>query len=152
MTPSRRQEQAGPAAVSGDVLQIGEVAERLGLSLRTIRYYEELGLVIPSARSPGGFRLYSEDDVKRLELVREMKPLDLSLTQVSDLLDALDRLEAATPGSREFEDALERLSSHARSAQERCSDLEERVSRARGFADRLKREARRYRRLSGGRG
>ena len=44
-------------------MQIGEVAERTNLSLRTIRYYEEVDLVPPSARTPGGFRLYTEADV-----------------------------------------------------------------------------------------
>ena len=44
-------------------MQIGEVAARTELSLRTIRHYEETGLVIPSARSQGGFRLYTETDV-----------------------------------------------------------------------------------------
>lgn len=43
-------------------MQIGEVAERIGLSLRTIRYYEEVGLVVPSVRSQGGFRLYTEPE------------------------------------------------------------------------------------------
>lgn len=146
MARESRAPHATTEPAGGDVLQIGEVADRLGLSLRTIRYYEELGLVTPSARSPGGFRLYSEGDVKRLELVMEMKPLNLSLTQVSDLLDALDRLESVAPGSKEFDHALERLSAHAQSAEERCSDLEEQVARARRFADGLKREARRYRR------
>ena len=49
----------------GEQMQIGEVAERTGLSLRTIRYYEEVGLAVPSARSQGGFRLYTEPDVGR---------------------------------------------------------------------------------------
>jgi phage terminase Nu1 subunit (DNA packaging protein) len=44
-------------------MQIGEIAARTELSLRTIRHYEETGLVIPSARSQGGFRLYTENDV-----------------------------------------------------------------------------------------
>ena len=43
--------------------QIGEVAERTGLSLRTIRYYEEVGLLSPSGRTAGGFRLYADSDV-----------------------------------------------------------------------------------------
>ena len=56
-------------------MQIGEVADQVGLSLRTIRFYEEAGLVIPSARSVGGFRLYSETDLDRLQLIKRMKPL-----------------------------------------------------------------------------
>ncbi|MFE6489944.1 MerR family transcriptional regulator, partial [Streptomyces sp. NPDC057757] len=52
--------------MSGEHMQIGEVATRTELSLRTIRHYEETGLVMPSARSQGGFRLYTEADVARL--------------------------------------------------------------------------------------
>ena len=51
-----------PATDRAGLLQIGQVAERTGLSLRTIRFYEENGLVIPTARSEGGFRLYSENE------------------------------------------------------------------------------------------
>ena len=60
-------------------MQIGEVAEQVGLSLRTIRYYEEVGLVTPSSRTSGGFRLYTETEVARLRLVKRMKPLEFSL-------------------------------------------------------------------------
>jgi MerR family copper efflux transcriptional regulator len=67
-------------------MQIGEVAARTSLSLRTIRYYEEVGLAPPSARTTGGFRLYTEGDVQRLELIKQMKPLDFSLEQMRDLL------------------------------------------------------------------
>jgi DNA-binding transcriptional MerR regulator len=45
------------------MMQIGEAAERVGLSLRTIRHWDEVGLVVPSARSNGGFRLYTEADI-----------------------------------------------------------------------------------------
>ena len=75
-------------------MQIGEVAERTGLSLRTIRYYEEMGLIHPSARSRGGFRLYSEADVARLRVIMSMKPLDFSLEEMRQLLDVLDGLAA----------------------------------------------------------
>ncbi|MEX2420083.1 MAG: MerR family transcriptional regulator [Acidimicrobiia bacterium] len=73
--------------------QIGEVAERVGLSLRTIRYYEEIGLVVPSGRTEGGFRLYRVDDIKRLELVKVLKPTGMALEHLVELL-AIDSMEA----------------------------------------------------------
>jgi DNA-binding transcriptional MerR regulator len=78
-------------------MQIGEVAERIGLSLRTIRYYEEVGLAVPSARSEGGFRLYVEDDVERLPVVMQIKPLRFSLEEMRELLDLLDAGHGADP-------------------------------------------------------
>ena len=74
-------------------MQIGEVAARVGLSLRTIRHWDEMGLVVPSERSAGGFRLYTEADIERLALVKTLKPLDFSLEQMRDLLATIDGLE-----------------------------------------------------------
>lgn len=76
-------------------MKIGEVAERTGLSIRTIRHYGELGVVVPSGRSPGGFRLYSPTDVDRLLLIRRMKPLDFTLEEIRDFLRATDVLAVA---------------------------------------------------------
>ena len=72
------------------MMHIGELAERTGLSLRTIRHYDQIDLLAPSGRSEGGFRLYTEDDYNRLMLIRRMKPLGYSLEQMGDLLQALD--------------------------------------------------------------
>ena len=85
-------------------LQIGEVAEATGLSLRTIRYYEEVALIPAPERSPGGFRLYTDAAVARLLAIRAMKPLQLSLEQMRELLDALDAL-AISP-SAELRDVV----------------------------------------------
>jgi DNA-binding transcriptional MerR regulator len=74
-------------------MQIGEVATRVGLSLRTIRHWDEVGLVVPSKRSAGGFRLYTEADIDRLVLVKTLRPLDFSLEQMRDLLATMDALE-----------------------------------------------------------
>lgn len=68
-------------------MQIGEVAERVGLSLRTVRYYEEVGLVTPVERSSGGFRIYDEHAVERLKLVRDLKPLGFSLEEIREIVD-----------------------------------------------------------------
>lgn len=68
-------------------MQIGEVAEQVGLSLRTVRYYEEVGLVAPIDRSPGGFRMYDEHAVERLKLARDLKPLGFSLDDIRSIVD-----------------------------------------------------------------
>jgi DNA-binding transcriptional MerR regulator len=87
------------------LLQIGQVAERTGLSLRTIRFYEEAGLVLPTGRSEGGFRLYGEDAVTRLEVVKRMKPLGFTVEEMRELLTLLDEL-AARPGDAVLADRL----------------------------------------------
>ncbi|MFI1758491.1 MerR family transcriptional regulator [Streptomyces sp. NPDC020571] len=122
-------------------MQIGEVAERTGLSLRTIRHYEEVGLVIPSARSKGGFRLYTESDVDRLMVIRRMKPLDFSLEEMRDLLDITDRLAAPDepPVGEERERLRERLDSYRKVADVRCETLRARLTMAEDFAATLRR-------------
>lgn len=73
-------------------MQIGQVAARTELSITTVRHYDDVGLVTPSARSAGGFRLYTEADVERLLVIRRMKPLGFALAEMRDLLDSLDIL------------------------------------------------------------
>lgn len=121
-------------------MQIGEVAEQTALSLRTIRYYEEVGLVTPSARSAGGFRLYSEADVARLRLIRRMKPLDFSLEEMKDVLTVLDQLEAVDPAGSEHRRQVDRLEMYREAADARVRALREQLEVAEGFAADLRRE------------
>ncbi|TMB98830.1 MAG: MerR family transcriptional regulator [Chloroflexi bacterium] len=70
-------------------LQIGEVAERTGVTQRTLRFYEEKGLLRPPSRMDGGFRLYSEDDVLRVEQIRRLQNLlGVSLADIKEMVDA----------------------------------------------------------------
>jgi DNA-binding transcriptional MerR regulator len=129
-------------------MQIGEVSERTSLSLRTIRYYEEVGLVPPSARTTGGFRLYTETDVARLLLVRRMKPLDFSLEEMRDVLEILDRLASPEVPPEARDELLERLAMYRDAAKARVSALREQLESAEGFAGDLRREITRQKRLA----
>lgn len=125
--------------------QIGEVADAVGLSLRTIRHYDEKGIVVPSGRSTGGFRLYTDADVHRLRLVKRMKPLDFSLEEIRDvlqLLDAADTSDSVDDGD-ETADVGGRLGMYAALAVERCERLREQLAAAFEFTDTLTRTARR---------
>jgi DNA-binding transcriptional MerR regulator len=113
------------------LLQIGQVAERTGLSLRTIRWYEEEGLVVPTARTDGGFRLYRDDDVARLEVIKRMKPLGFALEEMRELLVLLAELDAGT-GDRA--QSLDRLRMFHEAATARVSALREQLAVAEGFA------------------
>ncbi|HLY13537.1 MAG TPA: MerR family transcriptional regulator, partial [Candidatus Limnocylindrales bacterium] len=86
-----------PAAESG-FLRIQEVASELGLTTRSIRYYEELGLLSPAARSDGSYRLYDASDVERLRFIKGLRDdAGFSLAEISQLLED----EAARVRSRE---------------------------------------------------
>lgn len=104
-------------------LQIGEVADRAGLSLRTVRYYEEQGLVTPAKRSDGGFRLYTEQQVDRLLVIKQMKPLGFTVQEMRELIDARD---AASSGN---EAAKVLLATFAADTRARCAKLTDALER-----------------------
>jgi DNA-binding transcriptional MerR regulator len=65
--------------------RIGELSARVGLTERTIRYYEELGLLESVKRLDGGVRVYTDDDVRRLRYIRKLKTLGLTLQEMLEL-------------------------------------------------------------------
>ncbi|WP_010540694.1 MerR family transcriptional regulator [Dietzia alimentaria] len=112
-------------------IKIGEVAERTGLSIRSLRHWDEVGLVSPSVHSPGGFRLYTGADVERILLIRRMKPLGFSLERMGEFCRALDARAASddaasdppaadviTEVRAEATERLERLRRHLAYAEE----------------------------------
>jgi DNA-binding transcriptional MerR regulator len=110
---------APPAGVDRATMQIGAVAELTGMSLRSLRHYDEVGLLTPSARSEGGFRLYTSADVDRLLVIRRMKPLGFTLEEMADLLDAVLTLR----GNGQDVAARQRLDDYLSSAHERRDKL-----------------------------
>jgi DNA-binding transcriptional MerR regulator len=65
--------------------RIGELAAKVGMTERTIRYYEELGLLDSVKRLDGGTRVYTDDDVRRLKFIRKLKVLGLSLQEMHEI-------------------------------------------------------------------
>lgn len=72
-------------------LQIGELARRSGVPVKTLRYYADLGLLPTAGRSHGGFRLFETDALQRLSFIRRLKHLGLSLEEIRDCLASHDQ-------------------------------------------------------------
>jgi DNA-binding transcriptional MerR regulator len=71
--------------------QIGEVAERTGVTQRTLRFYEERGLVEPPERMEGGFRLYTEEDIVRIEYIKRLQDLlGFTLAEIKEMVESED--------------------------------------------------------------
>lgn len=109
---------------------IGEVAEISGMSLRTLRHYDDVGLLPPSGRSAGGFRLYTDEDIDRLMLIRRMKPLGFSIEEMRELLDLTESLPSDLA-------AAKRLHEFLQDAQTRRENLARTLDMADEFIGRL---------------
>jgi MerR family copper efflux transcriptional regulator len=105
------------------VMQIGEVATRTELSLRSLRHWEEVGLLTPSGRTDGGFRLYTESDVDKILVIRRMKPLGFSLDEMRAVMADLEVLDDAAADEPALRAARERLGAVSQEAVERRQRL-----------------------------
>ena len=76
--------------------KVGEVAELAGISVRTLHYYDEIGLLRPEYVTEAGYRMYSESDLERLQQILFFRELDLPLKSIQDILRSpdFDRMEA----------------------------------------------------------
>jgi len=129
-------------------MSIGDVAELLGTTTRTLRYYEELGLVSPSRQTVTAQRRYGAEEIERLRRIRELQTLlGLDLEEIGEQLEASDRLEgiraeyrAGPPPERRDEILAEGLAILER-LRERVTDRQARLT---SFADELEERIDRY--------
>lgn len=77
--------------------RIGELGRRIGLPPKTIRYYEEVGLLPPAARTAGGYRTYNQETATRLDFIRAAKDFGFTLGEIREILAVRDRDEAPCP-------------------------------------------------------
>lgn len=113
----------GEVSSEGPVMHIGEVAARTELSLRSLRHWEEVGLLHPSGRTEGGFRLYAEADVDKILVIRRMKPLGFSIDEMKAVMSDLEVLDDPSSGSDARGAARERLGAVSQDAVERRERL-----------------------------
>lgn len=113
----------GEQSVEGRLMQIGEVATRTELSLRSLRHWEDVGLLTPSGRSDGGFRLYTESDVDKILVIRRMKPLGFSIDEMKAVMDDLEVLDDPATDAAGRADAGRRLEAVSQDARERRQRL-----------------------------
>jgi MerR family transcriptional regulator, repressor of the yfmOP operon len=91
MTPTASASAGSPETRLG----IGRAAQACGVSERALRYYQQIGLLTPSGRTPGGLRRYSEEDIARVRRIRELQAhLGFNLDEIRVVLDNDDRLKA----------------------------------------------------------
>ncbi len=82
-----------PSQPPSSPLRIGQLKDRSGVPVKTIRYYEELDLIHAVARTEGGFRLFDDDAIHRLAFIKRSQTLGLSLAEIGDILQIHDRGE-----------------------------------------------------------
>ena len=129
-TPSTGTEGAPPP------MHIGEVAARTELSLRSLRHWDEVGLLRPSGRTDGGYRLYTEADVDKILLIRRMKPLGFTLDQMSAAMRDIETLQQPS-AHEEATQAQDRLAQLLAEARERREKLARHLGMADEFIDLL---------------
>jgi DNA-binding transcriptional MerR regulator len=152
MSPSR---SAAATKPKDAYLQIGEVAERTSVTQRTLRFYEEKGLLKPPTRLEGGFRLYSEEDVRRVEQIKQLqKLLGFTLAEIKEMVEAQEIKEQLRAEYRPEADVAERKERIARAMElterqhavirqkvdallEMKSHLEEKLEKYRGWLEQL---------------
>ena len=100
--------------------RIGELAAKVGVTERTIRYYEERGLLESVKRLDGGQRVYTDDDVRRLKFIQKLKVLGLSLAEMQELETLYGRHRT---NAKVLPRLIELLDSHLATVSERLGEL-----------------------------
>ena len=101
--------------------RIGELANLVGMSPRTIRYYEEIGLLDSVKRIEGGKRVYTDRDIQRLKFIKRLKHLDLTLSEMHELEDIY---QIHRTDRKVLSRLLELLENHVGKINERIQNLE----------------------------
>ena len=103
-----------PPVLTSAVVTIGEAARRSGFTIRCLRFYERRGLLRPARRPPGGYRVYTVADLRRLEFIRQAKALGLTLAAIQPLVRPSHEAERSGTRARLARTLDERIAQTAR--------------------------------------
>ncbi|MDP8949926.1 MAG: MerR family DNA-binding transcriptional regulator, partial [Actinomycetota bacterium] len=113
-------------SIAETVLKIGEVARLVGVPTKTLRYYEDIGLLSPAGRTSSGYRLYGWRELEQIEFIRRAKLMGLTLEQIRELVEVAE--EGMSSGVlRRLDELLER----------KLEETERRLEELRAFRDSL---------------
>ena len=104
----------------GQLTSIGEIAQKLEMSQRTIRYYEEIGLLNSIKRVEGGHRIYTDADLRRLKLIKRLKIMGMTLSEMQEL-EAMWTIEKSN--DKVLKRLLELLNNQLHRLDDRIADL-----------------------------
>jgi MerR family transcriptional regulator, repressor of the yfmOP operon len=160
MTVSTQRKEGGTrvqAEATEPGIRISEAATRVGVSARTLRYYEELGLLTPSLYTPGGERRYTADDLAHLQRILELREvLGMNLDEIREFLALETRLDELRASYRATKDATSKkaLAEQKATLQEAlvlneslAEQISAKLARMDGFRAKLRNDAQRCRQL-----
>ncbi|NOZ36845.1 MAG: MerR family transcriptional regulator [Gammaproteobacteria bacterium] len=124
-----KEQQTDTAEQNRCAYKIGEVAERLNTTPRTLRFYEEQGMLTPF-RSAKGTRLYSDDDIARLEIIQHLVRLDVPLRTVRELAVARPDSRSGDEASHKVFELLNALRTDVENKKRECEDAQQQISAA----------------------
>lgn len=143
--PADRPEQHAAAGDTPDTTaryQIGEVAQMTGVTQRTLRFYEEKGLLEPTDRMEGGFRLYSDADVEHIQNIRRMQELlGFTLAEIKEMVDADEvraQIRASFRPDRDAGGRLERIEAARTAVRRQLEVVEPKLSQLGALRDDLR--------------
>ncbi len=117
--------------------KIGEIAKIVNLTPRTIRYYEEIGLLNSVKRVENGRRIYTDEDIRRLKFIKRLKLLGLSLKEMAEL----EKIYSINRSNRKaLERLLELLKKHAENIDKRIYNLQTLKNEILDYSDRIRRK------------
>ncbi|UMZ74357.1 MerR family transcriptional regulator [Natranaerofaba carboxydovora] len=93
--------------MDNELIRIGDLAKMAGVSTRTIKYYEEIGLISPADRSSGGFRYYTSDDLIKIKVIRNLQEMDYPLSQIKEFFSIRNSSDSGNEAASKVLENLE---------------------------------------------